>query len=164
MKFYKLRQRPLMLLEAMIAFALVVLCALPLLAPHAAMLKAQHQFIRKVDLDHVVNLLYASVLEQLYLNTIGWNDLMQNSFPIAKEDLQKLGYPNVYYEGSYNFIEVKPRYKPTDVNADYALFLVTLTFNFIPSELAGKGADVKDKNTLKYRYEVFLVRDRRPNA
>lgn len=153
-----------MLLEAMIAFALVVLCALPLLAPHAAMLKAQRQFIRKVDLDHVVNLLYASVLEQLYLNTIGWNDLMQNTFPIAKEDVQKLGFPNVNYEGSYNFIEVKPRFKPNDVDANYSLFLVTLTFNFIPSELTAASAEVKKANTLKYSYEVFLVRDRRPNA
>lgn len=155
-KKFKLRKRMMLLLEAMIAFALVVLCALPLISPHVGMLKAQRKFVRKVDLDHAVNLLYASVLEQLYVNSLGWNEIFQASFPISKEELQPLGY-----EGSYNFNEVPPRFKPRDPNAPYALYLVTLTFNFLPVELSQAPDDVKQKNTLKYRYEVFVVRDRR---
>jgi hypothetical protein len=152
-----------MLLETMIAFALIVLCVLPLLTPHIAMLKAERQFVRKIDLDHVVNLLYASVLEKLYLNEIGWNELMQNDFPITKEDLEKLGYSSLLaYQGSYNFKEVPPRFKPRDVNADYSLHLLTLTFNFIPSELSQKEEEVKQKNLLKYQYKVFIVHDKRP--
>lgn len=152
-----------MLLEAMIAFGLVVLCVFPLLAPHVAMLKAQRTFIRKVDLDHVVNLLYASVLEQLYINSISWGDIAQNTFTIHPEELQKLGYASILtFAGSYNFNEVSPRFKPSDPNAPYSLHLVTLTFNFLPVELSGASDEVKQKSILKYRYEVFLVRDRRP--
>ncbi len=152
-----------MLLEVMIAFALVVLCVFPLLAPHVAMLKAERQFIRKVDLDHVVNILYADVLEKLYLNDLGWNDLMQTEFSIPNERIKSLGYsPLLGYEGSYNFKEVPPRFKPRDVNALYSLFLFTLTFNFIPTELSQASEEEKEKGRLKYRYDVFVVRDRRP--
>lgn len=150
-----------MMLEAMIAFALVVLCAIPLIAPHTAMLKAQRQFIRKIDLDHAVNLLYASVLEQLYMNTIGWNELLHRPFPILKEDLQRLGLSAALgYEGSYQF-HVKEQ-KPKDENAPYKLYLFTLTFQLIPDEFSKKADDIKEKNTLRYTYEVFVVRDRRP--
>lgn len=158
---HRIRKRQMMLLEAMIAFALVVLCAIPLIAPHTAMLKAQRQFIRKIDLDNAVNLLYASVLEQLYLNTIGWNELTHRTFPIYKEDLQRLGFGNALgYEGSYQFHEV--RHKPNDENAPYFLYLFKLTFSFLPDELSKATDDVKEKNTLKYIYEVFVVRDKRP--
>jgi hypothetical protein len=145
-----------MLLEVLIAFALIVLCALPLIAPHVGLLKVQHQFLRKVDLDHAINLLYGSVLEQLYMNSIGWADLMQNQFPIPEQEFQRLGY-----FGSYNFNEVAPTYKPRDPEAPYALYRLTLTFNFIPLEFARASDEIKQKNTLKYRYEVFVVRDRR---
>lgn len=152
-----LHKRPIMLLETMIAFALVVLCVLPLIAPHVGMLKVQRQFIRKIELDHAVNLFYASVLEQLFLNTIDWNELTQSSFPLSDQELQRLRY-----EGSYNFIEVEPRFKPRDPHAPYALYLVTLTFNFLPLELKKSSEEIQQKNLLKYRYEIFLVRDLRP--
>lgn len=157
----KIRKRPIMMLEAMIAFALVVLCAIPLIAPHTAMLKAQRQFIRKIDLDHAVNLLYASVLEQLYMNSIGWNDLLNHAFPIRKEDLQRLGFTyGLGYEGSYQFHIIKR--KPKDENDPYSLYLLNLTFSLLPEELSKAADDVKEKNTVKYTYEVFVVRDRRP--
>lgn len=157
---HKLRKRPVMMLEAMIAFALVVLCALPLIAPHTAMLKAQRQFIRKVDLDHTVNLLYASVLEQLYMNTIGWSDLMR-PFPIHKEDLERLGFSNgLGYEGSYQF-QIESR-KPKDENSPYMLYLFNLTFHLIPEALSKATDDVKRDNAQIYTYKVFIVRDRRP--
>ncbi len=151
-----------MLLEAMIAVAIIVLCLFPLLTPHVAMYQAEQQFIRKVDLDHVVNQLYASVIEKLYLNQIGWNELMLNQFPVTKEELQKFGYSTLLnYEGSYNFNEVPPRFKPRDINAPYSLYLVTLTLNFIPTELQMKSDEEKRAKTVKYQYEIFLVRDRR---
>jgi hypothetical protein len=144
-----------LLLETMIALALIVLCVFPLLAPYLAMYRAEKDFIRKIDLDHQVNLFYASVLEKLYLNAISWEELMHHQFLLPKEAL-------LAYEGSYNFNEVAPRFKPKEADAPYSLFLFTLTFNFIPIELSQKSDEVKKANTLKYRYEVFVVRDRRP--
>lgn len=144
-----------MLLETMIALALIVLCLFPLLAPHLALYKAERAFIRKIDLDHQVSLFYASILEKLYTNAIQWEELMQNQFPLPKEGFAQ-------YEGSYNFNEVPPHFKPKDVQAPYSLYLFTLTFNFVPSELNQKSDEVKKANTVKYQYQVFVVRDRRP--
>lgn len=133
-----MKRRPFMLLEALLAFALVVLCVLPLIAPHVGMLKAERKFIQKVDLDHTVNLLYASILEQLYKNSIDWNVLTQG---------QPVPIPG--YEGHYQF-KVE-NYKPLDETANYHLYLLNLTFTF----------EQKNEKPLEYLYKVFVVRDRR---
>ena len=73
--YREVKKRYVSLLEVLIAFALIVLCVLPLIYPHVAMFKSQKAFIRKVELDHVVNLLYAKILEKLYMNSIPWQEL-----------------------------------------------------------------------------------------
>jgi hypothetical protein len=75
----KVQRRHQSLLEVLIAFALIALCVLPLIYPHVAIYKAQNKFARKLELDHVVNLLYGKVLEKLYMNTIPWADLAQTT-------------------------------------------------------------------------------------
>ena len=64
-----------LLLEVLISFAIIALCILPLLYPHVYILKSQQEMIRTVELDHVVNLIYASTLEKLYLNQIPWDTI-----------------------------------------------------------------------------------------
>jgi hypothetical protein len=149
------------LLEVLIAFALVAMCVLPLIYPHVAMLKSQNAFIRKVELDHTVNLIYARVLEKLYANTIPWGELGQTVFPVDNALLNEIPYQKpFYFIGSYNFFEVPPRFKPKDPG-DYSLYLYKLTFNFLPVEYAKASDEVKKKQALKYQYDVFVVRDLR---
>ena len=159
------------LLEVLIAFALVALCVLPLIYPHVAMFKAQNTFIRKVDLDHVVNLLYAKILEKLYMNSIPWNDIEQTVFPVDAGLLGEIQYDKpLYFSGSYNFSEpwpvTDPKYpypvfKP-NTPGPYSLYLFKLTFNFLPQEFAKATDEVKQQNNIKYQYNVFVVRDQRP--
>lgn len=150
-----------MLLEVLIAFAIVALCAIPLISPHAVMLKAQRQFVRKMELDHAVNLLYGNVLEKLYLNKINWTELtLQNPFEITPDLLKEAHYDKPFgYSGSYVFTEDK--HKPEKLG-NYNLFQFTLRFTFLPDEFKNSKDELKQKNTLEYKYKVFIVRDLRP--
>jgi hypothetical protein len=149
------------LLEVLIAFALIALCVLPLIYPHVAVYKAQNKFARKLELDHVVNLLYGKVLEKLYMNAIPWTDLAQTTFPVDEGILKEVLYDKTfYYTGSYNFSEEPPRFKPKDPGP-YSLYLYQLTFNFIPNELAKEPDKIKETDRIKYKYDVFVVRDLR---
>jgi hypothetical protein len=161
---YCLKRRHQSLLEVLIAFALIALCILPMMYPHVAIYKAQNKFIHKVELDHVVNLLYGKILEKLYMNTINWNDLEQTTFPVDAEILKEIQFDgSFYYTGSYNFFEKPPRFKPKNQES-YSLYLYRLTFNFIPIEFAKASNEVKESNLIKYHYDIFVVRDLRSSS
>lgn len=157
---YKKRHQS--LLEVLIAFALIALCVLPLIYPHVAIYRDQSKFAHKLELDHAVNLLYGKVLEKLYMNTIPWNELAQTAFPVDDALLHEIGYDKrLFYQGSYNFFDEPPKFKPKDPASPYSLYLYKLTFTFIPIELAKTPEKVKDTDKIKYRYDVFVVRDLR---
>jgi hypothetical protein len=150
-------RRHFLLLEVLIAFALVALCALPLVYPHTAILKEQREFIRKVELDHVVNLLYANVMEKLYLNKISWSEIMQGSFDITEETLKEIDYNKPFhYAGNYSFSQKK--YKPKK-QGGYSHNLFTLTFHFLPKNLKNAEENKQKANKITYTYQVFIVRD-----
>lgn len=75
------------LLEVMIALAIVSLCAIPLIYPHIFMSRQQQILKRELGYDHIANLIYVDLLEQLYINKIGW-DVIVNKTPIAISDVQ----------------------------------------------------------------------------
>lgn len=160
MPLKRLHKHPFLLLEALIAFALVALCVIPLIYPHVGMLKAERRFVRTVELDHVVNLLYADILEKLYLNKIGINDLFQVSYEVDETALRNSGYTKPFpFFGSYKFTDKK--HKPKQAGP-YGLYLVQLNFTFLPKEFSNANPKIKEENTLEYEYEIFLVRDQRP--
>ncbi len=154
---YAVLKRPFILLEVLIACALVILCAIPLLYPHVEMLKAQREFTRKVELDHAVNLLYGSILEKLYLNKINWPDIMEKTFEIDQGMLQEAHYDKFLpYRGSYQFI-VKAQ-KPKQIG-NQNIFLFDLIFNFVPQQYKDKDAETQLNHTLRFKYKVFIGRN-----
>lgn len=158
---HKLSRRFQSLLEVLIAFVLIALCVLPLIYPHIAIYKQQLEFSRKLELDHLVNLLYGRVLEKLYMNTIPWHDIPQTTFEVDDALLKEVQYDKpMVYAGTFTFGEGEPRFKPKDPS-EYTLYLYPLTFNFIPKELKNTPGKVKESDIIKYRYDVFLVRDLR---
>ena len=137
-----------LLLEVLISFAIIALCILPLLYPHIYILKAQQEMIRTVELDHVVNLIYANTLEKLYLNQISWDAIeSKKEIPIDPEQVKSCGFGcPLPYTGTYQFVEIK--HKPKKIT-EKALYLFELVFKF---EKAG-GKDKKE-----YKYKVLIER------
>lgn len=153
-----IKKRYIALLEVLIAFVLISLCVLPLIYPHAAMLKTEQEFIAEVELDHQVNLLYANRLQKLYLNEISWSDIESGKeFTIDKQLLQSIGYEKeLPFIGSYRFTEIK--HKPPKQPED-AVYLFNLTFIFTPKgpqKKAWKPQHEDQSKTLRYSYEVAI--------
>ena len=147
-----LRKNRILLLEVLIAFAIVATCALPLIYPQIAIYKAQKQFEQKVDLDHAVNLLYGEILRRLYLNEIPWADLQGKATTIDEEMLRRAGVEltTSSYTGFFKFTEIN--HKPK-LASPYSLWLFNLSFTFSPK---------RSLNSLKpvhYEYKVFIVRN-----
>lgn len=145
-------KRPFALLEVMIAFALVALCALPLVYPHVAIFKAEKQFLNDIELDHFVSLLYADTLEKLYLNEISWSTIHEGKemiidFTIMQSFGSKKPLP---FKGTYKFVEIK--HKPPKPK-DKGVYLFDLIYEFVP--IATKDGDESVK-PLKYPYKVMI--------
>jgi len=142
------------LIEVLIAFTLVVMCILPLIYPHVFMVKTQHQFIRKIELDNVVNVLYGETLAALQMNRIPWKDIIDGKrIPISEDQLKAAGFEEkLHYQGSYQFSLQKK--KPEKENPETA-YLLNLTYSFVPTLITDDAE--KQKQTLHYSYQVFLV-------
>lgn len=155
----KKSKRHFLLLEVLIAFALVVLCAFPLIYPMTYILKSQKQFGRIVDLDHYVNLIYVEVLERLYKGEIDWDKIESGAtFDIDSSLLEKLNIkPPFPYKGTYKFVLEKK--KPNNPAA-FTVYLYHLNLNFESIDQYVVDAEGKKKlKTLEYPYLVCLVRN-----
>ena len=154
----KVKKRCIVLLEVLIAFALVALCAIPLIYPHIAVLKSEKEFIAKVELDHLVNLLFANRLEKLYKKEIPWNDIEGGKeFPIDEILLQSISYNKpLPFQGTYRFTEEK--HKPPKQPED-AVYIFKLTFSFTPKWINKKAFKAEDQQKpLQYEYLVAIER------
>lgn len=152
MKFYCSNARPIVLLEVLIAFALVVLCILPLIFPHVVILKSERAFVETVELDHLVNLLYANRVQKLYMKEIPWQDIEGGKeLPIDEGLLQQVGYKReLPFTGNYRFEEIK--HKPSKPK-DKAIYLFNMSFVFVPKKGVFPG---KEEKPLTYKYQVMI--------
>lgn len=144
----KLNKKHFTLLEVLIAFALIVLCVLPIISPHVAIYKAQRSFVKKIELDHVVNLLYANIYEDIQKNKIPWEKLEDKTiFPISSELLTNLNNKKpLPYVGTYQFEKQDSKPNPP---GPLSVYVFKLLFKF---------QHPKEK-PLEYEYKIFMVRN-----
>lgn len=137
-----------LLLEIVLAFALVALCILPMVTPHIGLLRSQQKMLAFIQLDHSVNLLYGELLERLYTHEITWEQLLnEKHYAIDYSHLQKLGYQGADPKGFYFF--KKEKQKP--VNAEgISLYQIKVIFQFVP-------VGEESKPPLQYTYLLCVA-------
>lgn len=74
--------RPSLLLEVLLAFFLVALCAIPLMQSQFAILKAEYEALRRLELDRLVNRLYAMQLVAFYQNRVDPSEIGRTDKPV----------------------------------------------------------------------------------
>ncbi|HEV8052742.1 MAG TPA: type II secretion system protein [Parachlamydiaceae bacterium] len=150
-------RRPIVLLEVLIAFALIALCILPLIYPHVFILRSEKKFISTVELDHTVNLLYADRLQKLYQNEISWQDIENGApIPITPAMVEAAGVSGDFpFTGTYQFI--KKRQKPKDPK-DKSAYVFSLEFSFMMKPGYFLEKDTKEENKFIYIYQVPVER------
>lgn len=144
------------LLEVMIALALIVVCILPLISPHSFLLQQQKKFVSVIKLDHTVNLLYVDVLERLHKNEIPWISIQECAvFPIDELLIKRLNNDEpLPFKGSYRFEEIKGK---TNDKERWGVHLLKLTFSFLPNEAQHGSAEEQQAKVLNYSYQIFVV-------
>lgn len=140
-------KRPMLLLEVLIAFAIVVLCALPLMAPHYAMLRDQSRYQKHLVLDHTVNLLFGDIVQQLYLNQFSWEELQNKQHPVSLKMLAEAGMDpkNFPYKGFFIFSPLKSKSNPSQTESAH---VYNLKFVFTPNH----------GERVEYDYDLFIAR------
>ncbi len=84
----QIRKHSFLLLEVLIAFTIVVLCIIPLLAPHVGIYKEQKNFLNQIELNHTVHLIYVEVLEKMHKGEISIADIFnKRDFSVTTEKL-----------------------------------------------------------------------------
>lgn len=148
-KFFRYSLRPILLLEVIIAFALVALCALPLIYPHVVILKSEKSFIATAQLDHFVNLLYANRLQKLYKEEIPWSDIeSEKVMPIDDVIMHEVKYGSALpFDGTYRFVYDRDK---TSEKTGKGVYIYKLLFEFVR-----KG---EQKKPLKFSYDVVIER------
>lgn len=83
------KRRHFLLLEVIIAMALIALCIIPLITPFYEISKSQNRLNTKMQIDHSINQVYIHILEKLYDNKISWKSLSEKEKISFSEDLLK---------------------------------------------------------------------------
>ncbi len=100
---------------------LVSLAIIPLLYPHAAILREHYQFLQEARLHRDVRAVYADIVEQLYLQASPWEAIQHKTvMAIPWEE----SYP---YNGTYSFSIKNKRPKGTPDN-----FYVEMQISCVP--------------------------------
>lgn len=151
-----IHKRHFLLLEVLIAFVIIAICMLPLISPHTFILKEQNKFIEQVELDHLVNLIYADIVERLYRNEITWSSVTGGvDFDIDEAMWERIRFfKKLPYKGIYRFNEVI--HKPAD-ESPRKLYLFNLEIVLAPQRTAPGASEAP--GMLRYRYDVFMIRD-----
>ncbi len=145
-----INKRPFLLLEVLIAFLLIVLCAIPLISPHVAIFRDQKTFIEKIEVDHAVAEVYGNMIEQIYRQAIPWETLSSGqAVPIDKNFIVGFDGRPLPYEGTY-VIKIGKK-KPDKEEKPFSVNLLQLTFTL-------KSTVNKSAESLKYSYDIFLPR------
>lgn len=92
---YKIRKRPYLLLEVLIALVLVTICAVPLLRPYLSLYMEEKAFLRDLDFDRSVNELHIDTIKKIYKHESGefsWEDFDQESTAPIELNISGLKY------------------------------------------------------------------------
>lgn len=144
------------LLEVLIAFFLIAMCALPLIYPHAFIYKQTKEFAEEVDLDRTAGLIYTAVVERLYRNDFDWAQIEDNTpFEMDEDFLQRAGIDAPFnWEGQYWFEIVKQKSNTNKTNPTKDKNITTV--NLVATHLDFKRKN--QNNIFEYTYEAVLRR------
>lgn len=138
----RISKRPVVLLEVIIALALVALCALPLLAPQTDIIRAERRFLHQIEADRVAGVIYADIVQKMYGGSITWEELLSSEERDVEGVLFPPGWP---FKTTYHFETIKM--KPDKTNPKYALFRILITMR----------AD--NMKTLEFPYTIFVEKE-----
>jgi hypothetical protein len=144
--------RPFLLLELLIAFALVALCSLPLIHTPYSFLRHEIVSLEKIELSRKARSACAESLAKFYSHEIKWEELPHEAnltFPLSQPQLFKLGLKGISdrtFRLSSRFI-LKSHFKDQN-QSEHRLGYIEVTIE--------PTSKKKGDKTMRYRHAVHL--------
>lgn len=143
---YSIHRRYLLLLEVLIALAIISLCLLPLITPHVLVYKIQKEFTQHLEMGNLANRFYGDILEQLHKNEIPWQTIQDKvSMPLESLKLRE-GKNN--YEGTYQFHILE---KKVNQETGWGVYHVALVLSL-------RNKNAKEGNRNSFKFSIPLIR------
>ncbi len=135
----QMRRKTYLLLELLIAFTILSLCALPLVRNPMHMAKEEIAAFERMELERVAELAYAELLEKFYRNEIPWKTLDPKTLPDAPalQETVTLELPGIFkraYEKKI-FLWTRGEKKGPD---EQDVRLIGVKIVFVPADKAKK--------------------------
>lgn len=144
------------MLEVLIAFALIALCAIPLIYPHVSMVKVQKESINKMKVNHAAKLILVNVLEKMHKGTISLNDIQEEKiFEVTADELKEI----TGYNATYQFITAV--HKERDATG-FTVHKADLLLNFISKTNPTKKLIFEQKIFFGSRIPIDEIKDDEP--
>ncbi len=144
-------RRHFLLLEVLIAFSLVLLCAFPLLTTQVFIAKAEKQSLHDIEIDRLVNIVLVHIVQDLYNQKPEWKELNEGiEIRLEKEWLDKSSFPKIFpYEVKVH-LKLKEEEDTEEETKEDTKYLLQVTIQFVPQD--------KSQDALRFPYEIFLTR------
>jgi len=133
------RKSHMILLEVLIALALLALCVLPLVAPHFTIVKSHIQFNHLLEVDRIANQLYVDFLERLHKHEIAWSVIQNEQYIPIEDSVWWRLIPDKkepLFAGTYQFQEIKHK---ENKETGWGVYLLRLNLALNPLQ-AGNNA------------------------
>lgn len=140
------RKQHFMLLEILIALTLIILCMLPLIAPHVKYYEEQKKFSTTLATSRTINLLHADLIERLHRNEIAWNTIQEGISIPLNDQLDRLEIKNFPYKGTCRFVK-----EISKKNAEWGVHHFHLLYSLDPIES-------KNHKPIQLSYDICLLR------
>lgn len=148
------RRQHFQLLEVMVAVFLILLCATPALQVYTNMYKEQAQIARINQRDHLVHLIHAKIIEQLYKRAIPLDEIIAGvEKPFEDEELQS-ELNRLKYGASYHLSVLRPVREKKRATADrlHSQLLIQM------KDMSRPIKPDEKPNVINYSYEVYIDR------
>jgi hypothetical protein len=159
MQHIGMKRKPYLLLELLIAFTLVALCALPLVHDPLHSLRSEIQIFEKVELERLAEVSFADLKAELYRNEIPWEAFDTSKYKLHKQDsvrIQLKGVCERTYLRSY-YLSTKYHKKAAD-QEDHRIVNIKIAFT-----KPGKGKQPKPFYYLTYLAKFALKPNQNKN-
>lgn len=147
-------KRHFLLLEVLIALAIVIACAIPLMTSQAFIYKTEKQFLTKLEIDRLMNLLFTDVMQMLMENKISWGTITDSTEQPFEYQSTQYFPPNFPYDAKFHFGSIRPKEGSKTYNESY--YLVNLYITLHPTK--------QSEPPVEYSYNVAITKKNPPPA
>lgn len=140
MPYKKVSKRPILLLEILIAIALITLGILPMLAPFVRIYQIERNQVQEIQAAHALANLHVAFIEQLHKQEIAWDDLTgANIVEISNDFLNRLNYK------AFRWITINKK-KPVKAPV---FFLLNIDYLLMPSNIEANPSELFQSESLQ---------------